>query len=716
MKNKRIFNFFIYSNFKKLILFIIFTVILSERTRGVEFDRNIVQKDQRYVSKRCGDTTCADKNNNYYTEDYLLDYDSNSAFIEDNVSQKREKINSFIKAHLDDLEYKKPGSTHGKGIYPNKYFSFRGAETHSISDVDLDGLLNIDDYYKNRRITRGYKITTKEYEQLVPRKYRYAIGATKRDKYYDTKKEYEKKLVLIITPKNFFADKNGKLVLLPSLALKIMSNSKVLTLVEKIRKIMNKAYPSFRIEKIRHLKTKLILDETVSEFKLSDLKIKNGDEFSVTFKDMPEFSEDGQIPSIEIQDEKIKYENELFDIDDELPLTPIGPVDFEDDKAPIQLSEYATPIENITDNNELLIDNSTIVYRGILDEKVTYPLDKSYRVKNDNYIDNNIKLDLFEDLDRNSKYDDKLTFNNNIELYTDEIDLEKAIEPEKIESNEEIMKLVPENDKFNCSYEIQFRVNKNGSEIGLSLDKLDEIVSESNNDTMNFNLDNSTLLEKIEIIELDDCLVGILLDEIENKVIKTNKNYSLIGLKDYSKNINLFDYMKTPEKSLFEIGINPSDKIVALMDKKQSGKKSNDYYVSITELDSIRSKNKVPDELIPNKNTTTLLIYVETHTKKPDKTKHYNVKRNITLEDGTSINLVSSGTERRKIASRTLKPFSVSAFKYTPINFLIKELKYNMDMIKFNNEIFICGEKIINTKAEIPISTLSGICVLRFNI
>ncbi|KAH7648657.1 hypothetical protein FG379_002127 [Cryptosporidium bovis] len=712
MRKKNRFNALFYFNLKKLILFITFIILLT----GIQFDDS-VQVNQKYLDVKY-ETIYDDgtSNSQYPPTDNSLSSEESAQFStnEKNKEKKRKKNLGFVEYGVNEMDYRRQESKNPKVVYPNSYFSLRGAEIHSMSDVDLSGLFDLSEYNNNKRIAEKYKLIN-EFDEFVPRKYKYAIGATKRDRYYDIKKTSEKKLVLLITPKNFFADKNGKLVLLPSLALKTKSNSKVSTLLAKIEQIMNKAYPSFSIERVRHLRSKIILDKNVSNFKISDLKIKNGDELSVTFKDMPEFLEDNQLPSIKIENDNGRNVDELFDIEDELPLTPVGAIESDDFESQEGFTDYNTPITSIK-NYELLTNNGTVITNEISDVKTSQLSNKTYESISDDFIDNELINDSLEKYEYTSNVGDKLRLiNSDIELYKDEIDSERAVEPEKIISNDEIVTFAPKDDSFKCNYEIYFKSNKDDDEMGFKVVEIDRIISGNNNKTTNISSKNNAISEKIETIELDNCVIGSLVKGVKDKAININKDYLLIGLKHYGTDINLLDYIKTPEKSLFDIGIKPGDRFEAQLKENIKEDKLCDYDISITELDSDLSTNKTSVKLIPSNNTTSLLIYVETNLGKPNKIEHHTIKQKVALDDVKNIDL-TSGLEKKIGGSKILKPVSVNALMHTPIYLLIKKLKYDMNIDKQTDGIFICGEKIINTKSEVPISVLSGICVLRFNI
>ncbi|KAK6590905.1 hypothetical protein RS030_111850 [Cryptosporidium xiaoi] len=709
MKKRNKFNALFHFNLKKLTPFITFIILLT----GIQFDDS-VQVNQKYLNMKYKTLYDGDSYSSQYssTDDSLSSEESAQFSTKEKDKEKKRKRNlDFVEHGVNELDYRRPGPTSQKAVYPDNYFSLRGAEIHSNSDVDLEGLFDLSDYNNNKRITEKYRLI----DEFVPHKYKYAIGATKRDRYYDIKKTSEKKLVLLITPKNFFADKDGKLVLLPSLALKTKSNSKVSALLAKIEQIMNKAYPSFSIERVRHLRSKIILDKNVSDFKISDLKIKNGDELSVTFKDMPEFLEDNQLPSIKIEDDKDRNVDELFDIEDELPLTPVGAIESDYFESQEGLTVHNNPITS-TKNYGLLTNNDTVITNEISDVKTSQLPNKTYENISGDSIDNELIKDSLEKYEYTSNVSDKLRLiDSDIELYKNEIDSERAVEPEQIIPNDEIETSVPKDDSFKCNYKIYFKSNRDGDEMGFKFVEIDKIIAENNNKTTNIGSKNNAISEKIETIELDNCVIGSLVKSVKDKAININRDYLLIGLKHYGTDINLLDYIKTPEKSLFDIGIKPGDRFEAQLVENIKEDKLFDYDISITELDSDLSTNKTSVKLIPSNNTTSLLIYVESNLSKPSKIEHYSIKQKVSLDDVKNIDL-TSGLEKKIGGSKILKPISVNALMHTPIYLLIKRLKYDMNIDKKTDVIFICGEKIINTKSEVPISVLSGICVLRFNI
>ncbi|OII71874.1 uncharacterized protein cubi_00682 [Cryptosporidium ubiquitum] len=614
-----------------------------------------------------------------------------------NKKAKLRKVNGLV----GNMNYRKQKRTSSESGTPSKYFSFRGAEEHSVDDLDLEGLFDLD-YGGRERITEIHKITPKDiYEdEFRPRKYEYAIGATSRDKKYDIhRKEKDDEIVLVITPKNFFADKNGKLSFLPSLALKINKNSRLSTLVKMIRKLISSAYPDINIERIRHLGTQIILNEAPQTVKLSSLKIRNGNEISVTFK---------KIPKDEKSDNKYYEVQELFG--EELPMTPEGKSFLELPDTPAQKNLHynqGSETKDVLEDKVLISERDDSYNNNFIAEPPMVEIFDSSLPKKDDMnagdISGELKSDYlgsiqfdhvpFENLESES-YDQKNLQGYKFLIGSDEMDNiyeERAVEAEKEASNQNMNDPSSNIELNNCNYKVNFKqitvpASNFTSEIGNSFSK-------------------NILVRNVTFKELEPCKLETLITEI-NKILKSiNQNYSIVGLEHIPSKRELLSLSKGKETHhLLDLEIIKGDEFNAfsiLNSKPEYGSMKNisdeDDFILVT-TDPIEKK------LLADKCQLYMTIFV-------DNTLFYGEEGQPNSEESFNINqnLVKGG-------KKYLKAVNVCTQSYISIKKVLEKIKSIMKIDPSSKGIFICGDKIVDSLSNLPVSFIeSETCVLRYD-
>ncbi|KAK9174054.1 hypothetical protein CmeUKMEL1_17125 [Cryptosporidium meleagridis] len=620
--------------------------------------------------------------------------------------RRKDQLRNQVEELIDDFDYVMQKRRNLETEKLDKYFSFRGAEEHSIDDLDFEGLFD-PEYGGRRRVLENYKINTNDIykDESKPRKYEYAIGATQRDKRYDKySKDSNNEIVLVITPKNFFADKNGKLSLLPSLALKINKNSKLSTLIKMIHKLISYAYPGISIERIRHLETQNILNEAPKTARLNSLKIKNGSEISVTYKNIP-------------KDEKSDNHHQTQELPiEELPTTPIEKVIPELPMTPIEKGISELPELDVQENPDINQDPST---QKSLETKILKSEDD---VLNEDEILEPIKiienpLSNIHDFNVGDEYE-KLKYNyfenigagkiaiENSEnepprqsnskkhqfVFGDEeinnLDLERAVEAVKIDSHFDDSYL-GENIN-NCNYMVSFK------QITLPVSNFTNEIERSNiKDILTLNVTFS---------ELEPCSLETLISEV-NKIAKSlDKNYSLVRMEHNPSKRELVALSRDNEKHhLLDLEIIRGDEFNAFFILKQTqesdnSKNDSDKYDIEIISDLTEKQISIADCQIY------MTIFVD------------SAPLNNNINQSFSKKPLNKNRSLGKGGKKYLKPINICTQSYVPIKKVLEKIKTVLSVDSNLNGIFICGDKIVDTCSSLPVSLIkSETCVLRFD-
>ncbi|KAH8581676.1 uncharacterized protein ELE39_001806 [Cryptosporidium sp. chipmunk genotype I] len=607
------------------------------------------------------------------------------------------KLRNQVEELLGNMEYAKQKRSYLKTEIPDKYFSFRGAEEHSIDDLDFEGLFD-PDYGGRGRVVEYHKITTDDIyrDELRPRKYEYAVGATLRDKKYDKhRKESNNEIVLVITPKNFFADKNGKLSLLPSLALKINKNSKLSTLLKMIHKLISSAYPNIKIERIRHLETQIILNEAPKTAKLSSLKIKNGNEISVTYKN---------IPKDEVSDNKYYQAQELPV--EELPMTPVG----KDVPELPELVFKGNLDANQDSSAKLSLENKVLKSeKDDLNEEdiIIEPIESNENVLSKSYdfnvgdLSDELKSEYLEDIQfndipiENPDYEPPrpTNFQEYQLLVSDQgmnnIYQERAVESEKANINDfDNSYLRP--DLNYCSYKVNFKqitlpVSNFTSEIGQNY------VKNISTHNVTFN-------------EFEPCKLENLISKVNEIIRSMNQSYSLVRMEHNLTKRELLSLSKENKKHhLLDLEIIRGDEFNAFLilePTKESDYANND----IDKKEIIILSDLTESQLSIEKCQIHMTIFVDSTPFREGVDKSLSKK----LSNGNQ----SLG----KGGKRHLRAVNICTQSYVPISKVLEKIKSTMEIDSSLNGIFICGDKIIDSRSNLPVSLIkSETCVLRFD-
>ncbi|KAJ1608437.1 putative signal peptide protein [Cryptosporidium canis] len=628
--------------------------------------------------------------------DFNNDYNEVSYQCGKNRGSKKDLLRREVNRLVGDMDYRKDRRGYSKKQIEDNYFSFRGAEEHSPDDLDFEGLFE-KNYGGRGRVVEIHKVVPKEfdYDDLNLKRYDYAAGATARDRRFGKYKKGDDKIVLIITPKNFFADKNGEISLLPSLALKISRNSKLSSLIKMIKKIVKDAYPNIDIYRIRHLESRIILNEAPQNVKISSLKIKNGNEISVTFKEIPN---DDALDS--------EYGTSKKILANELPLTPEEAntaelpelvIDTDPDKNKESMANIiheleAEPNLYISDKNDLILgsnsseafdDDLFVVeynFGDMIDEpKFDYNMD----------VDSNNTLvgDLHSDMLSGTRPEDRKFSVSDEEV--DFIDQERAIEAEK-NTNEDLDVTSSDAEYNSCNYRVNFK------QIPTTyLNSTNEVEKIPPRDIS---------IQNITFNELEPCKLETLVSEINQVLDSMDETYYLVGLEHKPSNRELLGLLKNNDiHHLLDLEIMKDDEFNALL-------------MSLSELkDSSTASNA-------DKKGDHIIITVGSNEEKLPKDKCqvrvtifvYSILEHRVVG---RIKLGKSMEDQEIMASkRHLKPVNVCTSSNTPISLILERVKHFLRIDQRSNCIFICGEKIVDSSSNLAVARIeSETCVLRYD-
>ncbi|KAJ1612181.1 putative signal peptide protein [Cryptosporidium canis] len=629
--------------------------------------------------------------------DLTGDYNEVSYQCGKNRGSKKDLLRREVDKLVGDMDYREDRRGGSKKQSEDNYFSFRGAEEHSPDDLDFEGLFE-KNYGGRGRVVEIHKVLPKEfdYDDLNLKRYDYAAGATARDRRFDKYKKGDDKIVLIITPKNFFADKNGEISLLPSLALKISRNSRLSSLVKMIKKIVKNAYPNIDIYRIRHLESRIILNEAPQSVKIRSLKIKNGDEISVTFKEIPN---DDDLDSEYGASQKI-LANELPVTPDEAnavelpePVIDTDPDKSKDSMANIIHELEAEPNLYISDKNDLIPgSNSSDAYEDdlfvveynsfgdMIDEpKFDYNMD----------VDSNNTLvgDLHSDMLNGTRPED-LKFSVSDEE-VDFMDQERAMEAEK-NTNEDLDVTSSDAEYNSCNYRVHFK------QIPTTyLNSTNEVEQVPPGDIS---------IQNITFNELEPCKLETLVSEINQILDSMDKTYYLVGLEHRPSSRELLGLLKNSDiHHLLDLEIMKGDEFNALLmplsELKDSSTASNadkkEDHIIIT---AGSSEEELPKDICQVRVTIFVYSILE----------HRVVER---------LKLGKSMEDQEIMASkRHLKPVNVCTSSNTPISLILEKVKHFLRIDQHSNCIFICGEKIVDSSSNLAVARIeSETCVLRYD-
>lgn len=609
--------------------------------------------------------------------------------------KRKDQLKNQVEELLEDMDYVKQKQRYLESDTLDKYFSFRGAEEHSIDDLDFEGLFD-PEYGGRGRVLESYKITTNDIykDELKPRKYEYAIGATLRDKRYDKhRKESNNEIVLVITPKNFFADKDGKLSLLPSLALKINKNSKLSTLIKMIHKLISYAYPGILIERIRHLETQIILNEAPKTAKLSSLKIKNGNEISVTFKNAP-------------KDKKSDKYHQTQELPiEELPMTPIEKdipelpeLDVQENldlsQGPSTQQSLETKVlkskDDILNEDEILEPNKTI--ENPLSNNYDFNVGDEYEKLKSDYFQNIRagKIAIYNSDDEPPRQSNHKE--HQFVLSDEGIDndgQERAVEAEKIDINDSDDSYLG-TDINHCNYKVNFK------QITLPVSNFTNEIERNNiKDILTLNVTFS---------ELEPCNLETLISEV-NKIAKSmGKNYSLVRMEHNASKRELLALSKDNEKHhLLDLEIIRGDEFNAflILEKTQES----DYSKNDIDKHDVEIISDLTEKQISIADCQIYMtIFVDSASLRD------NINQSLSKEPLNKNRSLGKGGKKH------LKPINICTQSYVPIKKVLEKIKIILKVDSNLNEIFICGDKIVDTCSSLPVSLIkSETCVLRFD-
>ncbi|KAF7458015.1 hypothetical protein HWI79_1581 [Cryptosporidium felis] len=561
--------------------------------------------------------------------------------------------------------------------FPRRYFSFREAEEHSDDDVDLEGIFD-SNYGGRARITEHHRISPGDIyiDEFKPPKYEFAVGASLRDKYHDEEgRSRRKDLVLVITPKDYFADRDGKLLLLPSLALKINRNSTLSDLLKKIDKLISKAHPNVKIVKVRHLRTKVILSEAPMKASLSSLRIKDGDEISATYKTIPaEESPSGS------------GQEELPDIQEELPITPaVGDLEPQDlyfkegdlmfEKEETQkkdlngLQEYAPSEVFVRNEGDLNIgenDNQLVIHPEVLPSNSNDPKSEEVERVEDKYKMSDEEVEI--------------------------IGQEKGIEAEKVQQEEIIVDISPEVEVTVCRYRVYFKRDSSAGK-------------DSKDSKLRGTQDELIAIKDISLSELGPCSLGSLISEI-NKYIRS----SIQGEPTLKKLV--------PISSRTEIDVQKADNELALIDLGVLNGDEISAHLLFKDPEAPLLRIPTSKEDLELSEDEDVIVYAEEN-KDQIQPKKCQVLITVYLESESRVSKETSSTQEKtdNTVSKRLKPITVCAKNYISIRRMINVVKSKMMVNSKTEGIFICGEEIIDSKSKLPVAFIeSNVCALRFEL
>lgn len=626
-----------------------------------------------------------------YNEGVILDV-RNSQHREQKFTRKDTLSRQEVDRLVNSMDYRKRKRDLPKPDIQSNYISFKEAEEHSADDLDFEGLFDAD-YGGKVRGVEVHKITPKEqyYARSRSRRCEYAAGATSRDRRYDRTKKGGNNIVLIITPKNFFADKSGKPTFLPSLALKINDGLRLEALIKMINRRVLSAYPGITIERIRHLGTQIILNEAPQTVKISSLKIRSGSEISVTYKQIPkdETSEDDESDSVPDT------------LAEELPMTPVEP----------DLAEYGADFAPKTSQNPAEMD---LVVSIPEDEDIpdVEDLQRKEFMGSSGSEEMAPAGDYLPSQDKVADAGNELNYEirgsaasgvdtpeggllNGTSLQEggrlamsnegfDFIDQERAVEAEAA-AGEDAVTVSSDVEPSKCSYRVHLiRQSAAGA------------TSNSTAEAEPSPPQEVSSVHKISFSELEPCKLETLVSEVNKLLGSAYKGYSLARLEHKPSKRELLGLLSDEGQGhhhLLDLEIINNDELNAIL--KPSA-----------ELEEDSTGRSVKED------GPILVLVGPTEGRLP--ADQCQVRMTIfvysTPERQGKDFFPSLAKSRKKHA----KPVSVCTHSAVHISKLLEKIKHAMSLDSSSSCIFICGEKIVNSNSTHPVALIeSKICVLR---